>query len=209
MTVVREEPESPGTPLADPDTDVDALSPEPPPLGGTGYTELLPEGGPFRRILKAVGVAEQAVGMAFIFAILALVLTLVVSRYTRFSGWPWTGEIARYCLVWCTFALSGYLMAEDRHITIKVIDLFIRERALGVVKLMSHVIVLATCLGMGYATYRLIADDIGQRTPAGEIPLAWVYVIPLIGFFLTALRALLFIGLVDVRQMVRGQESEV
>jgi TRAP-type C4-dicarboxylate transport system permease small subunit len=60
---------------------------------------------------------------------------------------------------------------------------------------------------MGYATYRLIADDIGQRTPAAEIPVSWVYVLPLIGFFLTALRAIMVIVLVDIREMARGREE--
>ena len=62
-------------------------------------------------------------------------------------------------------------------------------RALAVVKLMVHVVVAATCLAMTYASYRLIADDIGQRTAAAEIPLAWIYVVPMVGFALTALRA--------------------
>ena len=53
---------------------------------------------------------------------------------------------------------------------------------LGVLKLFVHVVVGATCLAMAYAIYQLIADDIGQRTPAAEIPLAWIYVVPLVGF---------------------------
>ena len=148
--------------------------------------------------MKTVGLMEQTIGASLIVVILALVLTQVAQRYIHaFDGWPWTGEVPRLALVWCTFALSGYLMAQDRHITIKVIDLVLRERALGLVKLMSHLVVLATCLGMGYATYRLIVDDIGQRTPAAEIPLALVYVMPLLGYLLTALRAVMVISLVD------------
>jgi TRAP-type C4-dicarboxylate transport system permease small subunit len=106
--------------------------------------------------------------------------------------------------VWCTFILSGYLMAFDRHIQIQVIDFVLPDRALGVVKLLVHAFVFITCLGMTYASYRLIADDIGQRTAAAEIPLAWIYVVPMIGFALTALRAALAIALLDVPQ-VRGR----
>jgi TRAP-type C4-dicarboxylate transport system permease small subunit len=60
---------------------------------------------------------------------------------------------------------------------------------------------------MAYATFRLIADDIGQRTPAAEIPVTVVYVLPLIGFVLTAVRAVMAIGLVDAREVLRGEEQ--
>ena len=110
-------------------------------------------------------------------------------------------------MVWCTFVLSGYLMALDRHITIQLVDFVLPPRALGVVKVFVHVVVGATCLAMAYATYSLIADDIGQRTPAAEIPLAWIYVVPLVGFLLTALRAALAIVVADIPQIVGRSEA--
>jgi TRAP-type C4-dicarboxylate transport system permease small subunit len=171
------------------------------------YAELLPRREPFRSALKAVGLIEQAIGLALIVVILVLVLIQVGQRYIHtFGGWPWTGEVARLAMVWCTFALAGYLMAQERHITIKVADLVLPERILDLVKLGAHLVVLLTCLGMGFATYSLIADDIGQRTPAAEIPVAWVYVMPLVGYLLTAVRASMYIGLVDVPRIVRGRE---
>jgi TRAP-type C4-dicarboxylate transport system permease small subunit len=170
--------------------------------------ELLPERSSIRRLLRAIGFAEQAIGTSLIVVILVLVLIQVGQRYIHtFGGWPWTGEIARLSLVWCTFILAGYLMAQDRHITIKAIDFVVQGRALEAVKLAAHVIVLVTCLSMGYATYRLIADDIGQRTPAAGWPLVWVYVLPLIGFLLTALRAGLAIGILDIPRLRHGSPT--
>lgn len=178
-------------------------------IGDEEYVELLPAGGWSRRVLKAIGLAEQVIGASLILVILVLVLIQIAQRYIHtFGGWPWTGEVARLALVWCTFILSGYLMAQDRHITIKVVDLVLPEWILGLIRLLAHLFVVVTCLGMGYATYRLIADDIGQRTPAAEIPVAWVYVMPLIGFLLTATRGLLLVGLVDLRQLKRPGEPQ-
>lgn len=185
------------------DLEAGYVTPEPPSQidDPDQHVELLPDREPLRTVMKGIGLAEQVIGTGLIFVILVLVLVQVAQRYVHaFGGWPWTGEIARLALVWCTFALSGYLMAQDRHITIKVIDLVAPERALRLVKLMSHLVVLATCLGMAYATYRLIADDIGQRTPAAEIPLTLFYLMPLAGFLLTTLRAVLVIGLEDLRR---------
>ena len=195
------------TPL---DDAADESSPSSEPAAATvedQYVELLPSREPFRTLTRLVGLVEQIIGGALIVVILVLVLIQVAQRYVHaFDGWPWTGEIARLALVWCTFVLSGYLMAQDRHITIKVADLVLPEWVLDLVKLGSHVVVLVTCLGMGYATYSLIANDIGQRTPAAELPIAWFYVMPLVGFLLTALRAMMMIGLVDVRQVMRRGE---
>ena len=61
---------------------------------------------------------------------------------------------------------------------------------------------------MAYSIYYLIADDIGQRTPAAEIPLVWIYMVPLVGFLLTALRAALWIVVSDVPQ-IRGRAGAV
>lgn len=169
--------------------------------------DLLPSHGRLRQVLHGLGLIEQAIGAALIVVILALVLTQAFQRYLPGAGWAWTGEVARLSLVWCTLILCGYLMAQDRHITIKVVDLLLRGRALGLIKLMTHLVVLATCLAMTYASYRLIADDIGQRTPAAGIPLALIYVVPMVGFALTALRAILAIGVLDVPQIRNGEEE--
>jgi len=61
---------------------------------------------------------------------------------------------------------------------------------------------------MAYSIYSLIADDVGQRTPAAQIPLVWIYVVPLAGFLLTALRAALWIVVSDIPQ-VRGRGRAV
>jgi TRAP-type C4-dicarboxylate transport system permease small subunit len=206
MTVGEERPPGEPTPVDDRNDAAPSDAEHAPAV--VEHPELLPSGGPLRTIMKAIGIVEQSIGLSLIVVILFLVLVQVAQRYiTTFGGWPWTGEIARLSLVWCTFTLAGYLMAQDRHITIKIIDLVLTGRALSLVKLLSHVVVLLTCLGMSYATYWLIGDDIGQRTPAAEIPLVWVYVMPLIGYLLTAVRAAMVIGIVDLPELVRGEEQ--
>jgi TRAP-type C4-dicarboxylate transport system permease small subunit len=176
-------------------------------LAEEGAPELLPRKEPWRSALRTIGLLERVTGSALIVVILVLVLIQVAQRYLPGNGWPWTGEVARLALVWCTFALSGYLMARDRHIEIQIVDLVLPGRALLLVKLMTHVVVAVTCIAMAYACYSLVAGDIGQRTPAAEIPLAWIYVLPLIGFALTALRAILAIGILDLPG-ITGREDK-
>jgi TRAP-type C4-dicarboxylate transport system permease small subunit len=176
-------------------------------LGAESNPEILPPPGPLRVVFRFLGLAEQAIGTAFILVILGLVLVQVAQRYLPGGGWAWTGEIARLSMVWSTLILSGYLMAHDRHISIQVVDLVLPPRLLAVVKLLVHLVVGATCVAMAYSTYRLIADDIGQRTAAASIPLALVYVIPLVGFVLTALRAGLAIVVADLPRITDPEQA--
>lgn len=176
-----------------------------PGLGGETNPELLPASGPLRPILHFIGQAEQLIGAVLLVIILVLVLAQVAQRYLP-GGYPWTGEVARYSMVWATFVLAGYLMAHDRHISIHVVDFVLHGRALSAVKLMVNVVVLITCLVLLYGTYVLIDTDIGQVTAAAQMPLRWVNAVPMVGFFLTASRALLGIVINDIPALLgRGE----
>src|SRR5688572_17636551 len=167
-------------------------------LGGESNPEILPAREPWRTIVHAIGVVEQAVGAALLFVILFLVVALVAQRYLPGVNFPQTGEVARLAMVWLTFVMAGYLAAHDRHIAIHVVDYVLGERALAAVKLFVNLVVLATCLLLAYATSQLIGEDIGQVTPAAGLPLRIVNAVPIFGFALTALRSVLWIALHDV-----------
>ena len=42
----------------------------------------------------------EARGILLLTTILFMVLAQVIVRFTPFGGWVWTGELARFCLVW-------------------------------------------------------------------------------------------------------------
>lgn len=175
-------------------------------LGGESNPELLPNRQPWRSILHGIGVIEQVTGSVLLVIILVLVLGQVASRYVP-GSWVWTGEVARLSMVWLTLVMAGYLAAHDRHIAIHVVDWVLAGRALAAVQLFVSIAVLATCLVLLYAAYLLIATDIGAVTPAAELPLLFVNAVPLVGFALVALRALLGIVLVDLPALIDRTES--
>jgi TRAP-type C4-dicarboxylate transport system permease small subunit len=195
-------------PSRDPDPPLlsDGDPPEAVGLGGQSTPELLPAREPFRSILHWLGLVEQVLGGALIIVILALVIVQVVQRYLPEGGWAWTGEMARFAMVWTTFVMAGYLMAHDQHVAIKVVDYFLPRRALGLVMAFGHTLIVATCLVMAYATYDFIANDRGQVTAAAQIPLAVIYAVPLLGFLSTALRAGLGVFVLDLPMLRRDRE---
>ena len=175
-------------------------------LAGDSNPEVLPRTAPWRQIVHGIGVVEQVVAGLMLALILALVVLLVVQRYLPGGNFPWTGEIARYSMVWSTFIVAGYLAAHDRHIAIRVVDYVLGERSLAAVKLLVNVFMLVTCLILAYAVYLLVEADVGQVTPAAELPLRFVNAVPIIGFVLTALRSVLWIVLEDLPTVI-GRRS--
>ena len=114
-------------------------------LGEGATPEVLPAREPFRTLLRRLGLAEQAAGVASWSSSSSLCSSRSCQRYLPGGGWAWTGEIARFAMVWVTFVMSGYLMAHDGHIAIKVVDYFLPVRALGAVKLLGHALIAVTC----------------------------------------------------------------
>jgi TRAP-type C4-dicarboxylate transport system permease small subunit len=183
---------------------------EPGPSGlGAGATpSLLPAREPFRSLLRWLGRAEQSVAVILLAVILALVLVQVGQRYLP-RGFAWTGEVARFAMVWLTFVMSGTLLAQDAHIAIKVVDYFLPVRVLGVVKLVGHALITATCIVMLYGTYDFMTHDRGQVTAAAQIPLSLIYTVIAFGFASTAIRAILTIFVLDLPQVRTGEKASL
>jgi TRAP-type C4-dicarboxylate transport system permease small subunit len=189
----------------------DVLDAPPPPetdggLGGETTPELLPGSEPWRTIFHWLGIGEQIVGALLLVVVLVLVLFQVAQRYLP-GGYPATGEVARLAMVWATFLVAGYLTAHDRHIAIHVVDFVLKGRALAAVKLLVNLFVLATCLVLLYATFQLVQEDIGQVTAAAEIPLRFVNSVPMVGFALVIVRAVLAIAVVDIPAILAREEA--
>jgi len=142
-------------------------------------------------VLRAVEIVEGAVGALLLLAILVLVMVQVTVRFSALGGWAWTGELARFSLVWLTFILAGYLLGRDQHISFDIIDYVLPERGLHVVKIISYTIVAAICAAFVYEGVGLIDAQSFIRSSAAEIPMSFVYLIPTVGFALTGVRALI------------------
>lgn len=64
-----------------------------------------------------VSIAGLAAALIFV-----LVLVQAGQRYLPIDGWTWTGELARYGLVWVTFTAAGVLVTRDGHIALQLVD---------------------------------------------------------------------------------------
>jgi TRAP-type C4-dicarboxylate transport system permease small subunit len=160
------------------DTTAEAAAPRrlPPWLGRVG------------RVLTAV---ELTIGIAALVLIFGLVLLQAAQRYLPIDGWPWTGELARFCLVWLTFVVAGVLVTTDSHISIEMIDMVPGDLLRRVVRVISCLIVAAIGVGLCLEAWELTQTQGILKSPAMQMPMSWLYAVSMIGFVSVVVRALI------------------
>jgi TRAP-type C4-dicarboxylate transport system permease small subunit len=138
------------------------------------------------RVVTAIEVAIGAVALLLIFF---LVLIQAGQRYLPIDGWSWTGELARFSLVWLTFVVAGVLVTSDSHISIEMIDMVRSPLIRRVVRVISCLVVAAIGVGLTAEAWSLTLDQGVLKSPAMRMPMSWLYGISLIGFVSTTIRA--------------------
>jgi TRAP-type C4-dicarboxylate transport system permease small subunit len=136
-----------------------------------------------------VTAVELALGAAAVLIIFGLVLVQALQRYLPFDGWSWTGELARFSLVWLTFVVAGVLVTRDEHIAIEVID-SAPPPVPRVARVVSCVVVAAVGVGLVLEAWELMDTQGILKSPAMGMPMSWLYGISMIGFVSVVVRAL-------------------
>ncbi|MDO5739983.1 MAG: TRAP transporter small permease subunit [Ornithinimicrobium sp.] len=148
------------------------------------------------RWLAYLGAGEMALSCAAATLIFVLVLWQAIQRYLPLQSLPWTGELSRFCMVWLTFAVMGLLLTRDEHITLQLVDGIKNRALLSAVHVFALLVVAAVSVGGVAEAWNLIQVQKVLHSPALGMPMSWLYVIPLLGFASTLLRAV--VGAVDV-----------
>ena len=132
------------------------------------------------------------IGLAALVTVLMFVLVFVqaAQRYLPIDGWTWTGELARFCLVWLAFVITGVLVSKDGHIALEMVDLIKNRTVLRVIRVFAALMVAVIGAGFAVEAWDLIFSQGPLKSPALRMPLSWLYVLPFIGFVSTAIRAI-------------------
>lgn len=141
------------------------------------------------RFLRLWASAELAVASVAVVLIFVSVLWQVLSRYVPALNYPEIGELANYSLIVLTFIMVGYLIGNNGHITIQVVDHVVKGRAMVAVRVVSALCTAAICALLVWEAIGLIQLYPGRRTAALGIPFWFLYSVPLVGFVSGAVRA--------------------
>lgn len=149
-----------------------------------------------RRVAAVATTVEIGIACAATVLIFVLVLLQAGQRYLPFDSYTWTGELARYGLVWVTFTVAGVLVSRDGHIALQLVDSIPWPPVVRAIQVMALLVVAAVGVGFAWACWSLIQESGSLTTPALGLPVQWIYALPLVGFVSTAVRAVLRAGLV-------------
>ncbi len=154
---------------------------------------------------------ELAIGAAALVLIFLLVLVQAGQRYLPVSGWPWTGELARFCLVWLTVSVAGVLVTRDAHIALQVVDGVRSPTVVRFVRVFAALVVAAVGAGFAVEAWDLMASQGRLRSPSLRMSLTWLYLFPFLGFLSTAVRGVVaavgFARSPDPRAAASGEVS--
>ena len=148
-------------------------------------------------VLRVWASAELTIASLAVVIIFVSVLWQVISRYVPALNWQGVSELANYSFIVLTFSTVGYLVGNNGHIVIQVIDYLAKGRVLMVVKVVCAVCTAVICGLMVWEAYELIRTYPDRRTAALGIPLWVLYAFPLAGFLSGAVRAIVRIFLAD------------
>jgi TRAP-type transport system small permease protein len=143
------------------------------------------------RTVRVITAVEIGLAAAVTVLMFLLVLLQAVQRYLPIEGFTWTGELARFCLVWLAFVLTGVLVTTDGHIALEMVDLIRNQTVLRVIRVFAAATVSVIGVGFAVEAWDLITSAGPLRSPSLRLPMAWFYVLPFIGFVSTAIRAAL------------------
>lgn len=142
------------------------------------------------RGVNAVTAIEIGIGAGALLVIFFLVLVQAGQRHLPLDGWSFTGELARFCLVWLTFVVAGVLVTMDSHIAIEMADMVPSEPLRRWVRVFSCLVVAAVGVGLTAEAWSLVQTQGILKSPSMGMPMSWFYAITLIGFVSTVIRAL-------------------
>jgi TRAP-type C4-dicarboxylate transport system permease small subunit len=139
-------------------------------------------------LIRAATFIEMLLGALAVLIIFVLVLVQAGQRYLPIEGWPWTGELARYTLVWLTFLVAGVLVTRDAHVAIEMVDSIPNPLVVRAARVVSCLIVAAVGVGLTAAAWEL-TQQANIKSPAMQMPMSWFYAFSMLGFVSTVIRA--------------------
>lgn len=155
------------------------------------------------RIMNGIRATERVFLVSLFLAMVALFFFNVIVREVggRFaSDFAWIEEAVRLMNLFLVFGSLGLALERGRHVSIDTL----RDRLPSVYR--KPLLRLINLVGLSLSLYlvvlgwRMVAFVLatGQRSPTLDIPMGWIYLAPLLGFGLLALRfALSLFGSID------------
>lgn len=125
-------------------------------------------------------------------AVLLAVMTIAIflQIVLRLLGLPlsWTEEIGRYMFIWLIYIGCASAIRKRKHISVELLDLFLKERGKFVLNIISNVAFLIFAVILTYYSFSVVQRVSTQLSPAIRMPMSIPYSSVLVGGALMVVR---------------------
>ena len=115
----------------------------------------------------------------------------VFGRYVLGRSPAWTEELARYAMVWLTFAGAAVVLRGGGHLTVTALHDVLGARGRSALLWIRDALMLTLCAGMAWASGQFAWLNRAQESAAMEIPMTVPNLALTVGFGLLALQIVL------------------
>ena len=133
---------------------------------------------------------EEAIMVFFLILISCVMMFQIVVRYLFDSPMPWPEEFCRYCFVWSCMLATGFCIRKGSMLRVDVIFGLFPEKIAFILDVFSKILAAAFCFIMLGAAWNVTMNtlNIGQVSPAMQMPTWLLYISAPLGFALGAIR---------------------
>lgn len=133
---------------------------------------------------------EGYVSATFLAGMTVIIAVQVFRRYVLQSSLDWSEELARYLFIWSVYVGCSYATQKDRHLEVTIARSMFGPTVAKYVTIAAYIctILFCICMAVWGTQMVLFLESTGQKTPALEVPMSWVYLSLPIGLGLMAIR---------------------
>lgn len=133
---------------------------------------------------------EEIFLVLFSVLMVSVIFIQVIMRYAFDSSLSWSEELARYSFIWVVYIGISYGVKKQRHIKVDLLLLAFKDKGRIVFNIISNLLFLAFAIFVIRYGYDIASQLLafGQKSPANQIPMGYVYMAAPIGMGLTSIR---------------------
>lgn len=154
---------------------------------------------------------EKILCVVLLAAMSILIVVQVFFRYALNNSLSWTEELSRYMFIWLIYIGISYGVKMDKHICVDAVYAIMPKKAQPIYALFGIIgFLIFACFAVyfGLQVVSSIAAT-GQISTGAHIPMQYIYMAPVVGMTLTAIRLIQHIvsAVKDIKSGAAHQEG--
>ncbi|MGH1477128.1 MAG: TRAP transporter small permease [Geminicoccales bacterium] len=156
------------------------------------------------RINQVTCLAGRHIGWVLIGLMTLIILLQVFFRYVLGSALTWSEEVARFMMIWMTFLIAPVAYRHGVNVSLDFFASRIKGRTKDMLSIVLNLLIILFLAIFFFESFGLIERGLKLKASTVSIPMAYIYMVLPISFFLMFLVALELIG--RALQNLAGQE---